>query len=296
MSPHFEKLLWLVDELGMRPTVFTNGTFPRPELVELFVRHRAVVNVSIDSGDRIIHDRFRGQVGAFDKSMKMLSMLATAGIESWVTCTLTGEEKAHADELAEKCVDLGVNRLRFVEVVGAGAARQRGLTFDEDSRNSVSGLLDRLRGRGVAFDEATYFDFRQHRGIIRSDRRYAPFGCGAGSLRARVTARGAVLACPFMEDEGVSIDGDELAPASILERSFMDIWQAGGSDYLDEFRAGSVEPSGACANCPERISWCRSGCRADAFDLARTFRESDPNCTFIGMPEVRSGVGTLGGC
>ena len=280
MHPQFDQIARLASGLGFRTLLFTNGTFVDADrALELKALGIHEANVSIDSAEAESHDSFRGRQGAFAKSVAAIKHLAGAGLSTWVTCTVSDAVDVDPLELTMLAADAGAHKLRFVEVVGAGQARNVGLAYDEQWIGKVDRVLEYLRTeRGNDFREADYFDFRAAKNVIRSTTKYSPFGCGAGTLRVRITARGKVLACPFMEDDVPLGDGTMLSPDSILTSPFRDIWH--GSAYLQAYRSGTWNVNGKCGTCSQQRDWCASGCRAEAFFATQRLDQSDPTCRY----------------
>jgi len=279
LHPDLESIITLGHEKGFHHLLFTNGLLITEQKAH---RLKALgvdeVNISLDAADADQHDRFRGVSGAFGKGVQAVRHCVRAGLDTWITCTVNNAVQVRAVDMVQLALDLGASRLRFVQVVNSGNAALQGLMYDSAWTEQLDEVLTLMRDRtGRDYRPASYFDFQAWRGIFRTDTPYSPYGCGAGTLRARITADGRVLACPFVSDKLPSADGP-VKPDSILEKPFTEIWRH--SPYLAVFRFGTLEVKGKCSVCEHNQLWCRAGCRAEAFFQSHVLDESDPLCDY----------------
>lgn len=279
LHPDLDSIIALGRKKGFHLLLFTNGLLITEQKAQkLKALGINEVNISLDAANADQHDRFRGISGAFEKSVRAVRHCIHAGLDTWITCTVSNAVQVHAVDMVQLAFDLGVSRIRFVQVVNSGNAYLQGLTYDPAWAEQLDGVLALMRERTEKeYGPASYFDFQTWRGIFRTNLPYSPYGCGAGTLRARITADGRVLACPFVS--GSLPDAEEsVKPDNILEKPFAEIWKR--SRYLKVFRSGSLKVQGRCGVCEYNQAWCRAGCRAEALIQLQKLDASDPLCSY----------------
>lgn len=282
LHPHIDQII----ELGYRKqfhlSLFTNGLLVTAQRAkQLKSLGIGEANVSIDSADPHLHDEFRGASGAFEKSILAVDNLVNAGINTWITCTVSSSVEVDPLALTRLAIERGASKIRFVEVVNSGEAIRNRLIYDSNWVSKIDAVLKMVNEHlGQEIMPSSYFDFRQERGIFRTDARYAPYGCGAGTMRARITARGHVLACPFLSEDihGLDEETKTISPDTILAMSFQEIWH--NSPYLEAFRQGVQTIQGKCGHCEHHHQWCAGGCRAEAIFQDKRADTSDPTCNY----------------
>jgi MoaA/NifB/PqqE/SkfB family radical SAM enzyme len=74
LAPHFKDVIELMLKRKLKISLITNGTIPRPEIVEMFVvKKLRYFMVSLD-GTSLHHDKIRG-IGSFDKTIQTLTQI-----------------------------------------------------------------------------------------------------------------------------------------------------------------------------------------------------------------------------
>jgi uncharacterized protein len=124
----------------------TNGTLIDEAWVELFVRHRIGVGISLD-GPQDLHDRnrvWRDGRGTFAQTMRGMALLRRHGVPFNVITVLTDESLARAEELFWFYVDNGISSVAFniEEIEGGNAASS--LANAEPTRRRFRDFLERL--------------------------------------------------------------------------------------------------------------------------------------------------------
>ena len=118
LHPDLESIIALGRKKGFHLLLFTNGLLITEQKAR---RLKALgidqVNVSLDAADAEQHDRFRGANGAFEKSVQAVGYCLQAGLDTWITCTINDAIQFRAVDMVQLAFDLGVSRLRFVQVV-----------------------------------------------------------------------------------------------------------------------------------------------------------------------------------
>jgi SynChlorMet cassette radical SAM/SPASM protein ScmF len=89
LHPHFSEMLQMQTEFGLTGAVETNGMLVTLPLAELMREARVEqVSVSLDSADAAIHDAIRGVAGGFERTIKGVTNLVSAGFRPELILTL----------------------------------------------------------------------------------------------------------------------------------------------------------------------------------------------------------------
>jgi len=267
-------------------TIATNGTLLTPEnvarLKECGVRY---VEVSVDSISPDGHDGFRGQPGAWARSVQGIRNSVAAGMRtSFATC-ITRQTVDQVDDLVNFAIDLGCSTFTHFNFIPVG----RGIAMAEDDlepeqREAVLRKLNRhlQEGRIGIFSTAPQFGRScimngaikdlyptGHVGLGPGQRtrvlaRYLG-GCGAGRCYCSVQPNGAMTPCVYMPS---------LEVGNLRERTLTELFNS------EVFRilADRDDVGDHCAVCDYRL-YC-GGCRARAFAYTGDMTAGDPGCIF----------------
>lgn len=267
-------------------TLATNGTLLTPEkcrdLRRAGVRY---VEVSLDSPDPQEHDRFRGQPGAFHRSVQGIRNAIKAGIRTSLACCFTRHNVHMAERMVQFAIELGCNTFSHFNFIPVGRARQVA-EYDllPEQREHLLSVLRRFLVEGkiaiistapqfgrdcimAGFDDGVFVT--GHAGHGRGTKtmvltRYLG-GCGAGRCYCSIQPDGAVTPCVYMPD---------LKVGDLRRQPLSEIWNNRLADVL----ADRDDRGDHCGVCDYR-HYC-GGCRARALAYTSDLQAGDPGCVF----------------
>lgn len=144
--------------------ILTNGTILQEDILGLLIENkdRTIVNVSIDSVDREVHDKFRGMKGAFYKTCQNVKRMTENGITVRIASSIFKENMWEIDKLARLALDLGAKMFsfNFVEEFGRGHVLYKAAYQDlkvkeyleylhEDVIEKFKGIIPIQQGEGI---------------------------------------------------------------------------------------------------------------------------------------------------
>ncbi|MFQ6099090.1 MAG: radical SAM protein, partial [Armatimonadota bacterium] len=134
-------------QLGVRPTLSTNGTLITPEVARRIKDAGfTYVGISLD-GIGEVNDHFRGKVGAFEKAVEGFRNCRAVGQRVGLRLTLTHHNYEHLHRIFDFIEQEGIDRACFYHLAYAG--RGRGIIGDDlsrtETRNALDVILDRTR-------------------------------------------------------------------------------------------------------------------------------------------------------
>jgi len=269
---------------NMRVALATNGTLVDEAMAER-IKDAGIVRVaiSLDGADRITHDSFRGQAGAFEAAVAGLKHLKKAGISTQINTSVARHNSHQLPDILRLSQSLGVDAFHIFLLVPVGC----GLTIAEEQ--SIQGeeyerilnwLYDRSLDSGLEIKATCaphyYRILRQRRAEARRAGHAVPElhshgmhattrGCLAGSGVCFISHQGEVFPCGYLP-----------VPAGDLRRQkFRDVWE--GSAVFQQLRDPD-QLEGKCGIC-EFKQVCL-GCRARAFGMTGDYMAEEPFCIY----------------
>ena len=260
-------------KLGLAMVVGTNGMMLSAKRVTSLKEAGLLgVGISVDSLDANKHDSFRGQPGAWKKTMAGIEECRRQQLSFQIHFSVTDLNADEIPAVIDFASISGARILNFFFLVCTG----RGTAFAD----IVPARYEHVLGEIIQAQKnhpdmiirsrcAPHFKriaFEQDPGsllnrISGSD----GDGCIAGTHYCRITPEGAITACPYIEDE----------VGNIRQQSFADTWN--DNEYFRRLRQPKL--TGACGSC-EFQKLC-GGCRARPLAAGNDLMGADPWCTYV---------------
>lgn len=256
-----------IDDRRFRIGILSNGTLLSERDVErLRAFSVSFVAISLDGATALTHDTFRGERGAFRKTVRTIRLLREAGISVRVGITVN---RLNYEELPRLFALLKELDVRFgvagICPAGRGENAQCLNVMSEDlaaARSSalVEQVRDELRNEPDSLRELLVRQMN-----IRPRKPFAP-SCGVGEDMVFIDASGLAGLCPTM----TARESAQFYAGDIYKQSLRDIWEKGAAFRLAR---GKVQCRDMLS-CPfARV--CSGGCRSDAFLCSGDLQECD---------------------
>jgi len=309
MRPDIFDLAAHAKNAGLLVALATNGTMIDPPLAERIAQTGFDrVSVSLDGSDATTHDRFRGQVGSFGRSMQALGHLRTAGVATQINCTIARHNQHQLGEILELGKRTGAVAVHYFLLVPVGCGEQ----IAEDQMLSTAEVEKRLleiyqleQGTSLQIkatcaphyyriirqqgriarrasaprhaDQTSSGDAAEHAqtpghpaGHPHTQLHSVSKGCLAGTAVCFVSHDGQVFPCGYLP----------VACGDIRHQNFGDIWRE--NPVFADLR-NPQKLTGKCGAC-EFKTVC-SGCRARAFHQYGDLLAEEPYCEYLPRPE-----------
>ncbi|MCZ7646159.1 MAG: radical SAM protein [Planctomycetota bacterium] len=138
--------------LGLNATLSTNGLLiddaMADKLADLELKY---VGISLD-GLKPIHDKLRGQPGAYEETLAAIRRCRERGIKVGLRYTVHALNLDQLDAVFDLCLDLGIQRLCVYHLAYAG--RGRSLRRSDLSSECTRAMVERLMRRTIEAHEA----------------------------------------------------------------------------------------------------------------------------------------------
>ena len=263
---------------GLRTAVSTNGTLVDEEVArKLLDAGINTCSISIDGPSAKVHDDFRQQPGAFEKSVSGMKTLQNAGIKVQVNTSLTKRNMDELDNIYKLVKELSAHAWHIFMLVptGRGAADAE-LISSDDYERILNYIYEKNRDEDMEIKPTCapqyYRILRQrakedglpvdveHFGLNARTR-----GCLAGMGFGFVSYKGDVYPCGYFP----------VRAGNVREQSFKEIWES--SPLFNELRDWKSydDPCGYCGY----VRVC-GGCRARAYALFGSYLAAEPYCSY----------------
>jgi radical SAM protein with 4Fe4S-binding SPASM domain len=209
--------------------------------------------ISVDSPDPEVHDRVRGQAGAFDRAMRAVELLLDSGVETvGFSCTIDRHNYEAIPEIVELALGTGVHAVSFMQNrynLRDIFDRMLWRTYEQVCAEIYELMLSH-RGRLDIYTHdpfmLTLLDGRLEEPDARADFIGANL-CNVGTSMVSIDPVGNVTGCNFIPEP----------MGNVREEPFSVIWHRLVQRYSDERKP----PNGACSGCGV-LAKCMGGCKA----------------------------------
>lgn len=289
VSEDFWAVAKYAGQKGLFTTIATNGTLLTKEtvdrLAEIGIKY---VEISIDSPDPETHNRFRGQLNAWERTIEGIRNVVAKGVfDTAIATTATKYNYKEMERMVNLAASLRVNRFIVFNFIPTGRGKdivEQDLSAQEreDLLNLLYSKWQSKIGPDVFSTSPEYSRIGINRVLEGTGKTYAPThfanvgagyggiglaefigGCGAGRIYGALEDNGDIEPCVFLP----------IKMGNIMQDDFKEVWNdsavladLGNRDAL----------KGVCVTCKFRYS-C-GGCRARAYGYFGDYMQSDPGC------------------
>jgi AdoMet-dependent heme synthase len=278
--------------LGLRMAMTPSGT---PLMTEEVVRELADAGlsrlaVSLDGSTAAIHDRFRGVVGSYDWTLRMIRAARALGLSTQINTTVSRHNLDDFDNLCELMTELGISLWSVFFLVPTGRARAEDVASPEEFEFVFHRMYD--LSKSAPFDIKSTAAPQYRRVILQRQVAERRAGERGGMPEPLTAGLGFSLPDGIGRAKGVN-EGNgflfvshtgELYPSGFLPVSAGNVREA---DLVDVYRHSELfralrDPDrlkGKCGVCEYR-EVC-GGSRARAYALTGDYLAAEPYCTHV---------------
>ena len=287
IHPHFHRIVRELSSRGIHTAVATNGWLFADinELAKAKEEGLRYVEVSIDSADPKVHDKFRGVPGSWERAVKALENAVKLGMDHGMAVTITKVNIGEVKNLLDLAEEIGVKRVIFFNFVPTGRGLEnawldldpverekflREIYLEMKKRPGLQIVSTAPQYGRVALQVSGGQEVAPTHFAVSGDsivKAVAEFvgGCGAGRIYAAIQPNGDVSPCVFLP----------AVVGNLRKQSFWDIWTK--SPLFEQLR-NRDNLKGYCRVCPYR-NIC-GGCRARAYGYYGDPLAPDPGCIY----------------
>ncbi|MBU7028525.1 MAG: radical SAM protein [Theionarchaea archaeon] len=250
MHPDLFTIIEHARKAPMSVTIFTNGTMITEEHVEQFKQLKVRgFDISIDSVDEKIHDRFRRQRGALKKTMHAVQLLKEAGFHIKISVSLSQLNKNDIADMLEYFKEQDLKTFGFSPVTYSGRGID-GLAVSPEECYPI--WVEQLTYLKNEFPEALSEIHERTEGI-----------CGIAWNLIGIKSDGTILPCPG--------SNKVLGVGNVRDVNLKEFWDT--NETLETLRRMNVKNDSICNSC-KYVKFC-VGCIASAY-----FMEGELRCYY----------------
>ena len=277
---------------GIMTYLSTNGMYISPKNVQHIIDTFNYIGISID-GIEHIHDHFRGQKGAYEKSIEAIKLIQKNGGNAGIRFTLTKETQSSFYAMFDLVEKLNVNKFYISHLVYSGRGEENlGIDISkEERREYVQFIINKAfeyYDQGKEIDLVTgnmemdailllkEFEKRYPSNAqILKEKLLDWGGNSAGNRLGNMDWLGNVKPDPFFP----------FTVGNYLQEDFDTIWLNKENTLLENLRAKPRDIKGKCAIC-QYLDICNGGSRSRAYAITGDLWEEDPSC-YLTYEEIR---------
>jgi AdoMet-dependent heme synthase len=260
-------------EANLRMVLGTNGVLlTQARALQLKNAGLEGMGISLDSTRPSSHDSFRGMSGAFFKSCNAVRICRDANIHVQIHFTVTRWNRMEVANAVVMAKNLGAAIINFFFLVCVGRGEgTMDLTPAEYEITLQEIAILQKNSKGILVQTRCTPHFKRILYQLDSSSPYTRAagydggGCLAASHYCRITPKGELTPCPYME----------LSAGNIRDHGFWNLWD--NSVLFKSMRNPNLL-EGRCGGCEYKLM-C-GGCRARALAEDNLMAE-DPNCVYI---------------
>ncbi|MBN1130143.1 MAG: radical SAM protein [Chitinispirillaceae bacterium] len=258
MRPDLFDLVARARSRGMRAVISTNGTLITPEVAtKLRDAGLSYVGVSID-GLAAMHDRFRGNKGAYDAALQGIRSCMRVGVKVGLRFTITRDNAMEVPGMFRLIEQEGIPRICFYHLVytGRGAELAAHDLDHAGTRALVHGIIDRtadLLRRQPGVEVLTVDNHAD--GVylyLRMKREHSPRAASALELLRMNGGNNSGISIGCVSWNG-DVHPDQFwrhyTCGNVREKPFGDIWSDGTEPLLRNLRNRTGLLKGRCGRC-----------------------------------------------
>lgn len=272
--------------LGLKYVLSTNGTLITKDLAEKIKKHNfSYVGISLD-GIGKVNDTFRGQTGAFEKTMNAFKYLKALNQRVGLRMTLTKHNIDNLENIFDFIEEEKIDRACFYHLVYAGRGSQESDISHAQSRKAIEIILKRTKDfyeRGLNINILTvdnhvdgvytYLKLLQE-DPQKAERIYQKLKWNGGGLHSTGVGIGAI------DPEG-NVHPNQFwqhySFGNVKERRFSDIWQDTTDPIMRGLKNRKHLLKGKCSRC-KWINICGGALRVRADLVYNDPWMEDPAC------------------
>lgn len=269
---------------GIMTYLSTNGLYINPGNVKKIIDTFGYIGISID-GDEETHDRFRGLVGSYKKSLQAIDLIHENGGKVGIRFTITKETKNSLKHIFNLAEEKNIDKVYISHLVYSG----RGL----DNLKMDLTKEERIKAVNYIIDKAfEYYENNRDIDIVTGNmemdailflnRFSKKYPDKKGELEKRLLKWGGNSAgrnLVNINSEG-DVKPDPFFPVkigNIYEKPFDEIWLDENNELLNRLREHPRRIKGKCEKC-EWIEICNGGSRPRAWAIYGDLWQEDPSC------------------
>jgi SynChlorMet cassette radical SAM/SPASM protein ScmF len=271
LHPQFREIVEYIDNEGIEIILETNGTLIDQDSVNFLKSKSRIcfISISLDGATAARHEALRGVRGSFDRAVRGIKLLAAAGFQPQLICTLHKDNSHEIDKTIALAQSLGCGSVKFNILQQIGRGNDLYAEFGLSVKDILTLYNEFLNNQKNASHILTHFDIPIAFKPIKEILHGASSRCAIHNVLG-ILASGDYALCGIGTTEKKYIFG------SVREHEIGAIWE--NNQILNELRLKiPLEFEGICLNCIF-CETCLGHCIIGNHERAARLNNSFPFC------------------
>lgn len=262
-------------------SIETNGTLIDERWAKIFSENEVSVSVSIDSHEESTHDRFRGLVGSFEKTINAVELLVKNDVQVGIVTSISNINYDTIEKMIELAKNLNVSFLKFNPIVKVGNAKKINqdndfiFTLYPEEMLELRNKYCNKKSVGIPVDLFLPMGLSNIKNILSSSppiQNYSCINCPTLNLIS-ILPNGDLGLCPEANrSELLKFD-------NLYNTNLRKVWIENYNLYM--LRSEIPDKlSGVCGKCMIK-NICKGSCRAVAVSNSGTINAPHPICQYL---------------
>lgn len=246
----------LANENNLLVGISTNGILIDNNFIQNTKGKISNIQISLDSSNACNHEKFRGVLNIYNKTLENIKLLCDNGFYVTVATVLTLDNYNEIEDIINISIKLRVKKYRVIKLIETGEAAVNSL--NKVSPYDIQRFYDNIKI--IEKKYANSIDIELDNEFTNSEY------CTAGIKSIYINHNGEVYPCPFLRLK-------ELYCGNVKQTNLKKIWS--NSSLLNEIRGMQLPMF--CSDCASKNT-CDGGCKARIYSKYKKLNSEFPMC------------------
>lgn len=244
------RILKALETKRFRKVLLTNGTLLTEAFIKQMKKAMVTPTISLDDSEASVHDEFRGQNGAFQKTLSGIKILKEHNIHFGINCCLHAKNLNKIKQLITLAEDAGAQRIAFLDLKSCGRLKgnQKWIPSKKEyERAFLTLLMEKMINTRIDVSTDAFMNCP----VLSEMKEEAKRGyvtCEAGRTRLSISSDGSIYPCNTV------LGDSKWNMGNLKKEKLVDIWF---SDKWAFFRgANKIKDLHHCREC-KYLKKCR---------------------------------------
>lgn len=276
MRKDLQTIIGWLRPLTFNLTLATNGTLIDEQNITWLGEMIDLVNLSLDAGNKVAYEKFRGRKETFDKCLRGLDLLVQKKVPVVIQTTISRFNIDSLEELADLAINKGATAWIVRLPVYSGRANQYKSDFlsrDEIVKKApyLSEIRLRYQSKFAELQMGVNFVWSYQKPYTYVQQKDRAISCAAGTVSSLLSAEGTLAPCSLFSST-------DFKSNVVWNNNFLKEWEI--AQCMQAMRSIRLIQINQCFHCEDYKAKCSTGCRAKSY-LSGDLYSTDPDCGYL---------------
>lgn len=217
---NISRILQALETKRFRKVLLTNGTLLTDAFTDQLKKAMVTPTISLDDVESSGHDEFRGQKGAFQKTLSGIKILKEHNIHFGINCCLHSKNLNKIKQLITLAEDVGAQRIAFLDLKSCGRLKgnQNWIPSKKEYEKAfLTLLMEKMSNKKIDVSTDAFMNCP----VLSEMKEEAKRGyvtCEAGRTRLSISSDGSIYPCNTV------LGDSKWNMGNLKKEKFVDIW------------------------------------------------------------------------